>query len=155
MKMQQNKINLNDIKYLKFVFASVPNGLEQDAYNLISELVKSKVISIDDLGYVTLSGTADEVKLKDLIRAIFVHNAGVRRIGSFLSKILKHIDENIIKNDKLIKLLSREKIKESDQKSVSNEAGVEKFQDTMEDIAMSLSGRGKSVTNKIISWIIY
>ena len=71
---------------------------------------KSKVISIDDLGCVTLSETSDEVKLKDLLRAIFVHNARVSHFESFLSKILIHIDENIIKNEKLIKLLSREKI---------------------------------------------
>ena len=74
---------------------------------MISKLKKSKVIPIDDLGYVTLSGTGDEVKLKDLWRAIFVHNARVTHIESLLSKTHKHIDENIIKNKKLIKLLSR------------------------------------------------
>ena len=109
VKMQPNKINLNYIIYLKFVYASVPNGLEQDAYNLISKLKKNKVTSIDDLGYVTMSGAGDEVKLKDLFRVIFDHNAKVTNIESFLTKILKHIDENIIKKEKLIKLLGRKK----------------------------------------------
>ena len=155
VKMQQNKINLNDIKYLKFIYASVPDGLEQDAYNLISKLEKSNVIRIDDLGYVTLSRTGDEVKLKDLLRAIFVHNARVTHIESFLSKILKDIDENIIKNEKLIKLLGGEKIKKYDFECHRDEDGFENFHDTMQDIAMSLSGSGNRVTNKLISWIIY
>ena len=122
---------------------------------MISKLVNSKIISVDDLGYVKLSGTGDEVQLKDLIRAIFVHSAGVSHIESFLSKILKHIDENIIKNGKLIKLLDRKKIKKHDYESHSDEDGAGNFQDTMQHIAMSIGGRGMRVTNKIFSWIFY
>ena len=43
VKMQQNKINLNDINYLKFIYTSVPNGLEQDAHNLFSKLEKLRL----------------------------------------------------------------------------------------------------------------
>ena len=135
VKMEHNKINLNDIKNLKYIYASVPNWIEQDVYNLISKLEKSKDISLDDLGYVTMSGTGDEVKLKDLLRAFFVHNARVTHIKSFLSKILKHIDKNIFEHEKLNKLLSREKIKKYNYESHSNEDGVEIFQDTKQDIA--------------------
>ena len=70
---------------------------------------KIKVRRIDYLGYVTLSGMGDEVKLKDLIRAIFVRNARVPRIKSFLCKISIRVDENIIKIEKLIELLSYQK----------------------------------------------
>ena len=46
-----------------FVFANVPNDLEQNAYNLISDLGKCKIITLDDLGYVALNDTGDvEVK---------------------------------------------------------------------------------------------
>ena len=75
-------------------------------------------------------------------------------VESFLSKILKHIDENIIKNEKLIKLLCRKKIKKHDYESHGDENSAENVQDTIQDIAMSLTGRGMRVTNKIISWII-
>ena len=100
-------------------------------------------------------GTCDEVKLKDSLRAIFIQNARVSHIESFLSKILKQIDENIFKNQKLIKLLSQEKINKHDYESLSDEDGAETFQDTVLDSAMSSSGRGIRVTNEIISWNIY
>ena len=103
VKMQQNKRNLKYINYLKFLHPIVPNRIELDAYKLISNLKESKVISIDDLEYITLSGTDDEVKSKDLFSAIVVHSARVSHIESFLSKILKHNDENINKNQKFIK----------------------------------------------------
>ena len=108
---------------------------------------KSKVISIDEHGCVTLSGTGDEVKLKDLLRALFVHNAWVSHINSFLSKILKHINEIKIKNKKLIKLICQKK---HDYESHGDEDCADNFQDTMQDIAMPLRGRGMRVTNKII-----
>ena len=45
------------------------------------------------MGYVTLNDTDDEVKLKDLLRAIFVCNARVSHNRFFLTKILVQIEE--------------------------------------------------------------
>ena len=78
---------------------------------------------------------------------------GVSHIESFLSKILIHIEENLIKNEKLIKL-------SNDEKSIkpeydSDDDSGELFQDTLEDSTLSLSGAGIRVTNKIIQWITY
>ena len=103
----------------------------------------------------TLSGKGDGIKLKGLSRAFFVHNSRVTHIKSFLSKILKHIDNNIIKNGNSIELLGHEKIKKYDYESHSNENGADNCQDTMQDIAMSLSWRDMRVTDKIFSWITY
>ena len=65
---------------------------------LINKLEKNKVIAINDLEDVTLNDIGDKVKLKDLLHAIFVRKARVSHIESFLTKILIHIDENLIKN---------------------------------------------------------
>ena len=71
---------------------------------MINDLEKSKVITTDDLGYVTLNDTGDEVNLKDLLRAILVRNACVSHIKGFLTKTLVYIDENLNTNEKLIQL---------------------------------------------------
>ena len=154
VEIPQKKINLNGFNYLKLIYASIPNRLEQDAYNFLSKLEKSSVKSIDDLGCVTLSGTGDEVELKDLLCGIIVHIARVSHIESFLSKILKHLEENIIKNEKLIEVLSCKKFEKHDYEYHSKEDGTENLQDTMQDIAMSLSEKGMRVAKKIFSWIL-
>ena len=123
---------------MKLIYASVPNGLEQDAYNLMSNLERSNVISIDDQGYVTFSGKSDEVKLKDLLRAIFVCRARVSHIESFLTKILIHIDENLIKNEKLIKLSSDEKSIKHEYDSHTDDDSGEVLQYTLQDSALFL-----------------
>ena len=157
LKMQENEIKLKNHRYLKIIYASVPNGLEEKAYNLISKLEKSNVISIDYLGYVTLNGTGDLVKLKDLLRAIFVRKARVSHIQSFLTKIIIHIDENLIKNEKLIKLSNDEKSIRDEYDSHSDDDSGELFQDTLQDSRLSLSGGGGGIpiSNKIIQWITY
>ena len=156
LKMQENEIKLKNHRYLKIIYSSVPNGLEEKAYNLISKLEKTNVISIDNLGYVTLNGTDDEVKLKDLLRAIFVRKARVSHIESFLTKIIIHIDYNLIKNEKMIKLSSHEKSVKDEYESHTDDDHSEIFEDTLQDSRLSLSGGGRiPVTNKIIKWIIY
>ena len=101
----------------------------------------------------TLNDTGDEVKLKDLLRAIFVRKARVSHIESFLSKILIHIEQNLIKNEKLIKLSNEEKSLKPEYDS-DDDSG-ELFQDTMENSTLSLSGAGIRVSNKVIKWITY
>ena len=49
-----------------------------------------------------LNDTDDDFKLKDLLRTNFVRKARVSDIESFLTKVLIHIDENLIKNENLI-----------------------------------------------------
>ena len=153
VKMQEDEIKPKIHKYMKFIYANVPNGLEEKAYNLINKLEKNKIIAINELGYVTLNDTGDEVKLKDLLRAIFVRKARVSHIESFLSKILIHIEENLIKNEKLIKLSNEEKSLKPEYDS-DDDSG-ELFQDTMENSTLSLSGAGIRVSNKVIKWITY
>ena len=153
--MQENEIKSKILRYMKFIYASVPNGLDDKAYNLIKKLEKNRVITINDLGYVTLNDTSDEVKLKDLLRAIFVREARVSHIESFPTKIFIHIDENLIKNEKLIKLSNDKKSIKPEYDSHTDDDSGELFQDTSEDSTLSLSGAGIRVYNKIIHWITY
>ena len=74
-----------------------------------------------------MNGTGDEVKLKGLLRVIFVHNARVSHIKSFISKILKLIDKNIIKNENFIKLFRHEQIKMHEYEYHNNEDGADNF----------------------------
>ena len=99
---------------------------------MINKLEK-KVLATNALGYVTLNDTGDEVKLKDLLRALFFRKARVSHIESFLSKILIHTEENLIKNEKLIKLLNDEKSIKPEYDSHTDDHSGELFQDTLEN----------------------
>ena len=151
-----NEVDEKYFSYMRFIFANVPNGFEQNAYNLVSKLEKSGVIKTNDDGGVTLNSTDKEIKLKDLLRAIFVCNGKVSHIKKFLTNFVLHLDKDIIRNKKLIKLIDDVNHIKREYDS-SSEDDNDKFHDTMslEDNALNLRGSGVQVTNKLIPWIIY
>ena len=77
--------------------------------------------------------TDDEGILKDLLREIFVRNARVSHIKSFLMKSLIHFDQSINDKEKWIGVLNDKKSKKIENESHCDDGSVDHFQDTLQD----------------------
>lgn len=91
---------------IRSILNHIPENLRSNGKEIIDHLLKVDGVKMDNLGYLSINH--DMVRVENLLKALLIKNSGISSLKQVLGKVLPHIPDQYIHNNKVKKLLNRE-----------------------------------------------